>query len=58
MLAVGGAIQGHPDGTPAGGRAMRQAIDAVMEKVPLAQKAKAHPELRKALEAWAPASLS
>ena len=58
MLAVGGAIQGHPDGAMAGGRAMRQAIDAVMEKVPLAQKAKAHPELRRALEAWAPDSLS
>jgi 2,3-diketo-5-methylthiopentyl-1-phosphate enolase len=58
MLAVGGAIQGHPDGTMAGGRAMRQAIDAVMEKVPLAKKAEAHPELRQALEAWAPASLS
>jgi 2,3-diketo-5-methylthiopentyl-1-phosphate enolase len=54
MLGVGGAIQGHPDGTAAGGRAMRQAIDAVMERVPLAEKAKAHPELRKALEAWAP----
>jgi 2,3-diketo-5-methylthiopentyl-1-phosphate enolase len=57
MLGVGGAIQGHPDGTVAGGRAMRQAIDAAMEKVSLAEKAKAHPELRRALEAWAPASL-
>ena len=32
MLAVGGAIQGHPDGAVAGGRAMRQAIDAVFNR--------------------------
>jgi 2,3-diketo-5-methylthiopentyl-1-phosphate enolase len=52
MLAVGGAIQGHPDGAAAGGRAMRQAIDAAVEGVPLAEKAREHPELRKALELW------
>jgi 2,3-diketo-5-methylthiopentyl-1-phosphate enolase len=52
MLAVGGAIQGHPGGTVAGGRAMRQAIDAVVEGHSLAEKAQAHPELRMALELW------
>jgi 2,3-diketo-5-methylthiopentyl-1-phosphate enolase len=52
MLGVGGAIQGHPDGTGAGGRAMRQAIDAVVAGVPLAEAAKEHPELRKALQLW------
>ncbi len=52
MLAVGGAIQGHPDGTAAGGRAMRLAIDAVVAGVPLSDKAKEHPELAKALELW------
>jgi len=54
MLAVGGAIQGHPDGTAAGGRAMRQAIEAVMDRVSLSDKAQTHIELRKALAAWAP----
>ena len=54
MLAVGGAIQGHPDGTAAGGRAMRQAIDAVMEQASLAEKARAQPELHAALKLWAP----
>jgi 2,3-diketo-5-methylthiopentyl-1-phosphate enolase len=52
MLAVGGAIQGHPGGTEAGGWAMRAAIDAMVECVPLAEKAKEHPELRTALELW------
>jgi len=53
MLGVGGAIQGHPGGAAAGGRAMRQAIDAVVEGVPLAEKAREHPELQAALELWA-----
>ncbi len=52
LLAVGGAIQGHPDGPAAGGRAMRQAIDAAVEEVPLSHKADEHPELRRALERW------
>jgi 2,3-diketo-5-methylthiopentyl-1-phosphate enolase len=54
MLAVGGAIQGHPDGTVAGGRAMRQAIDAVVAGMPLAEKAKGCPELRRAMQVWGP----
>lgn len=54
MLAVGGAIHGHPDGAAAGARAMRQAIDAAMEGVALADKAAEHPELRRALEVWGP----
>jgi 2,3-diketo-5-methylthiopentyl-1-phosphate enolase len=52
MLAVGGAIQGHPGGAAAGGRAMRQAIDAVMAGIPLAEKAGEHPELEAALSLW------
>ncbi len=53
MLAVGGAIQGHPEGTAAGGWAMRAAIDAMVDGVPLAEKAREHPELRTALDLWA-----
>jgi 2,3-diketo-5-methylthiopentyl-1-phosphate enolase len=52
MLGVGGAIQGHPDGAAAGGRAMRQAIDAAVEGVLLEEKAREHPELKKALDRW------
>jgi 2,3-diketo-5-methylthiopentyl-1-phosphate enolase len=52
MLGVGGAIQGHPGGAAAGGRALRRAIDAAVEGVPVAEKAKAHHELQQALELW------
>lgn len=52
MLGVGGAVQGHPDGAAAGGRALRLAIDAAMEGMPVTEKAKQHPELQKALELW------
>jgi len=52
MLGVGGAIQGHPDGAAAGGRALQQAIAAAVEGMPVAEKAQEHPELQKALERW------
>jgi 2,3-diketo-5-methylthiopentyl-1-phosphate enolase len=52
MLGVGGAIQGHPDGAAAGGCALRLAIDAAVEGVPVAEKAKEHPELQRALSLW------
>jgi 2,3-diketo-5-methylthiopentyl-1-phosphate enolase len=58
MLAVGGAIQGHPGGAAAGGRAMLQAIEAEMEGTSLREKARQHPELRQALQAWAPEALA
>jgi 2,3-diketo-5-methylthiopentyl-1-phosphate enolase len=32
IIAVGGAIQGHPDGPAAGGRAVRAAIDAAVAR--------------------------
>jgi len=32
MIGVGGAIQGHPDGTAAGGRAVMDAVDAAAER--------------------------
>ena len=57
MLASGGAIQGHPDGAQAGGRAMLQAIGAAMQGIPLKEKARQHPELFMALQAWAPQEL-
>mgnify|MGYP001175225430 CR=1 FL=1 len=52
MLAVGGAIQGHPGGAAAGGQAMRQAIDAAVAGLSLAEMAQQHPELQQALEVW------
>ncbi|MCI2061257.1 MAG: RuBisCO large subunit C-terminal-like domain-containing protein [Eubacteriaceae bacterium] len=45
VLAAGGAIHGHPAGSEAGAKSMRQAIDAAMEGVPVMEYAKTHKEL-------------
>jgi len=52
VLQAGGGIHGHPDGTEAGARAMRQAVDAFMEGVSAEEYAKDHYELKRALEKW------
>ncbi|MBI4053208.1 MAG: type III ribulose-bisphosphate carboxylase [Candidatus Diapherotrites archaeon] len=53
VIQTGGGIHGHPNGTFAGARALRQAVDAAMEKVPAAEYAKSHRELAAALAKWA-----
>ncbi len=52
VLQAGGLIHGHPDGTAAGARAMRQAVDAAMEGVTAEEYAKDHHELAQALRKW------
>ena len=52
VIQAGGGIHGHPMGTRAGAKAMRQAVEAVMAGVPLEEYAKTHPELKVALEKW------
>jgi len=52
VLQAGGGIHGHPDGTAAGAMAMRQAVDAFMEGIPLGEYAKQHYELERALGKW------
>jgi len=52
IIQMGGGIHGHPDGTIAGATAARQAIDAVMEGVPLFKYAEKHQELHRALHLW------
>ena len=52
VLQAGGGIHGHPGGTAAGARAMRQAVDAFMEGVPAEEYAKDHYELEQALRKW------
>jgi ribulose-bisphosphate carboxylase large chain len=49
IMQFGGGIHGHPNGTQAGARAVRQAIDATLQGIPLEEYAKDHEELRKAL---------
>ncbi len=52
IIQAGGGVHGHPDGTEAGAKAMRQAAEAVREGVSLEEYAKDHEELKKALEKW------
>ena len=53
ILASGGAVQGHPMGAAAGAKAMRQAIDAVVEGIKMEDAANRHGELKCALDLWA-----
>ncbi len=46
---AGGGVHGHPKGTKAGARAMRQAAEAVAEGKSLKEYAKKHKELKEAL---------
>jgi ribulose-bisphosphate carboxylase large chain len=52
IIQAGGGIHGHRMGTEAGARAMRQAIEAVMENVSLKEYAKGRQELGTALKQW------
>jgi len=52
IIQAGGGIHGHPFGTEAGARAMRQAVDAVLKKKTLKEYARNHVELEEALEKW------
>ena len=49
ILAAGGGVHGHPDGSEAGARSMRQAIDAALAGVPVVEYAKDRPELARML---------
>ena len=52
VVNAGGGVHGHPMGAAAGGRAFRQAIDAVMNGKRLADYAQSKPELLAAIERW------
>ena len=51
-VQVGGGVLGHPGGTQSGAKALRQAIDAYMNKVSVKEYAKSHVELKQALDLW------
>jgi ribulose-bisphosphate carboxylase large chain len=53
IFACGGGIMAHPDGVEAGVRSIRQAWEAAVSGVTLAQYAETHPELRTALATFA-----
>lgn len=52
IMAVGGAIQGHPDGASAGGKAMRQGIELVIKEGSYNNIPDHMNELKKAVENW------
>ncbi len=52
VIQAGGGVHGHPKGTLAGAKAMRQAVDAVVEDIPAPEYAKTHKELAEALKQW------
>ncbi|MBB6636761.1 2,3-diketo-5-methylthiopentyl-1-phosphate enolase [Cohnella thailandensis] len=52
VVNAGGGVHGHAHGAAAGGRAFRQAIDAVKAGIGLADYATDHEELRLAIERW------
>ncbi len=52
IIQAGGGVHGHPDGTKAGARAMRQAVDAAVDGIPLKKYAGKHNELQKAVDKW------
>jgi 2,3-diketo-5-methylthiopentyl-1-phosphate enolase len=52
IVNAGGGIHGHPQGTIAGGKAFRQAIEASLKRIPLHEYAKSHQELQIAIDTW------
>jgi ribulose-bisphosphate carboxylase large chain len=51
-IQAGGGVHGHPDGTEAGARALRAAVEATVDGVALEDAADESPELAAAIEKW------
>lgn len=52
VMQFGGGCHGHPGGTRKGATAIRQALEASMNNIGLEEYAKAHKELKVAIEHW------
>jgi len=52
VIQAGGGIHGHPDGTKAGAKAMRDAVEAVINGEGFTETMSRSNELRKAIEKW------
>ena len=52
VAQYGGGCHGHPDGTYAGAKAIRQSVEATMRGISLQEYAKTNPELEKAIKLW------
>jgi ribulose-bisphosphate carboxylase large chain len=52
IIQMGGGCHGHPWGTKSGATAIRQAIDAAINNIPIQKYAEKHKELKLALDTW------
>ncbi len=52
IINAGGGVHGHPDGAVGGGRAFREAVDAVLAGKTLAEAAEENEYLGKAISLW------
>lgn len=52
IINAGGGVHGHPQGAIGGGKAFRQAVDAVINNISLQDAALEHKELKTALDLW------
>ncbi len=52
LILAGGGVFGHNDGTVAGAKAMRQALDAALQGIGLEEYSEDHKELKTALGQW------
>lgn len=52
VINAGGGVHGHPDGAASGGKAFRQAINAVRKSISLKEAADSNRELAMALNLW------
>ena len=52
IIQAGAGVHGHPDGTRAGARSLREAVEAYMKGISAKEYAKDHKALRRALEVW------
>jgi len=52
IVPAGGGMLGHPDGYTAGAKAWMQAVEAVMDDIPLEEAAKTRRELKVAIDHW------
>lgn len=52
IIQAGGGVHGHPNGTRAGAKAMRQAAEAAVKNINLKEYSKSHKELAIAIKKW------
>ncbi|MCK5559579.1 MAG: hypothetical protein KAJ51_03260, partial [Thermoplasmata archaeon] len=52
VVQCGGGIHGHPKGTQAGAKSVKDAVEGAMKKKPAPEAAKQSNELRQALDTW------